>query len=276
MESPLNHLIVGCGYLGQALLKRYSDKTCWLINRGNKLNLSSNNHEQISLDINDSSDWEVFKSLEDTKDLIVYFMIPPSKIDAEKFPAFIEQLDRLNIKRRILVSSTVVYGRQERIVDADSEVDLDSERAKRQYHFEQDWLNNSKTSMVVRMAGIYGQNRIIGKQTIETGDNLTGNPDAWLNLIHVDDAAALLECLAHHDRLSKVELGSDGVPLSRKKYYSTVAELLNKNLPDFKEKTNDKGRCCNIKLTSERTGWLPTHTDIKVSLVELLKASANG
>ena len=268
MASSYEHLIIGYGYLGQALLKRYEQQTCWLINRSNKSKPSFEQHHPLALDINESSGLKKLEGIQNKRELIVYFMVPPSKVDLEQFPHFVRALDQLNIKRRILVSSTVVYGRQERVVDADSEVILDSDRAKRQYQIECEWLKDNDHSAIVRLAGIYGPGRIIGRSLIEQGNQLSGDPDAWLNLIHVDDAASLLECLAYLEQVNQIELGSDGEPLSRKKYYSTVAALLKKKLPDFVGAPDDeKGRRCDIELTKARTGWLPKYTDIKESLI---------
>ncbi|MEM7026777.1 MAG: hypothetical protein AAF410_00955 [Pseudomonadota bacterium] len=270
MEQPLNHIIIGHGYLGPALAVRFHDQPCWLINRSGEFGDKSTQHQTLALDINQPSQWQLLDSLKEEDSLIVYFMVPPSKIDPDQFPSFVNKLDQFNIKRRILVSSTVVYGQQERIVDADSNIILDSERAKRQYQFEQDWMSNKDHAMIVRMAGLYGPGRIIGKRLIETGNNLSGNPNAWLNLIHIDDAAALLECIAYLDQVNNIELGSNGVPLKRIDYYEIVARLLHKNLPEFVDITDDIGRCCKIDLTMGRTGWAPKHTDIKASLKEIM------
>ncbi len=264
----MNHLIIGYGFLGKALLQRYSNRQCYLIKRSNNLDFSNLRHCLINLDVNDLTSWSGLDCLRD--DLTVYFMVPPSQIDLDLFPQFIEKLDQLNIKRRILVSSTVVYGKTEREVDADSEVCLDSERAKRQYEIETIWRNQSSHAAIVRLAGLYGNHRVIGRRQIEQGQVIGGNPKAWLNLIHIDDAAALLECMATLEMVSEIELGSDGAPLRRQDYYSLLARLLNFKSPKFENNSDELGRCCNNELTIARTGWYPKYSDIEVALEHCL------
>src|SRR5690606_29190096 len=51
-------------------------------------------------------------------------------------------------------------------------------------------------AVVLRLAGIYGPGRLLRRvEQLRSGDPIGGNPEAWLNLIHVDDAAtAVLAC----------------------------------------------------------------------------------
>ncbi len=199
-------------------------------------------------------------------------MVPPSKIDIDGFPLFLRQLDQLPLRRRILISSTVVYGQSERTVDADSEVMIDSVRAERQYQIEQVWMQQCDHGSVLRLAGIYGPGRIIGKTLIVDQRQISGNAKAWLNLIHVDDAAALSLCLAGLQQPAAYELGCDGVPLLREEYYARLAGLLRQTSPEFEtsDMINERGRRCSNELTVKRTGWRPEYTDISSSLSEIL------
>lgn len=266
--KPVNsHLIIGCGYLGKRLLALLSDQPCWFTNRS-----QTSDPHSLLVDINDEGTWTNLDALSEEQALIVYCMVPPSQIDLELFPSFLNRVNALNTKQSILVSSTVVYGNTDRIVDADSDVELDSDRAKRQYQIEQTWLESNEDTCVVQLAGLYGPDRIIGRNTILQGETIKGDPDGWLNLIHIDDAATLIKTVGEMKEPEVIELGCDGSPIKRKDYYSFVAEILDKPLPDFNvdDQARGIGRRCDNKLTIERTGWHPEFKDFKEGLLKSL------
>ena len=200
----------------------------------------------------------------------VYCLVQRSRIDLTILPDFLNHLNSLPCRRCILVSSTVVYGSRERRVDADSEVEPDSERAERQYRIEQLWRSHLANAHIVRLAGLYGPGRVIGRQTIRNGEAVRGNADAWLNLVHVDDAASLVKQIASSDGAAEVELGCDGTPVKRKDYYGFLAESLNGPSPSFSGH-GDRGRRCDNRLTIERTGWQPRYTDYRQAISAILK-----
>ncbi len=263
MKSNSSHLILGCGYLGKRLLALLDNEVCWYTNRSQ----TSESHSLL-LDINNESTWNNLDVLSDKQALTIYCMVPPSQIDLALFYSFINRVNTLNTNRCILVSSTVVYGNTNRIVDSDSDVEIDSERAERQYKIEQAWLESNEDSCVVQLAGIYGPERIIGKNSIMQGEAINGDPDGWLNLIHVDDAAHLIKRTGEIEQPEIIELGSDGMPIKRKDYYAFVAEALKKPMPDFiiDNQARGIGRRCDNKLTIERTGWHPEFKNFKEGL----------
>jgi nucleoside-diphosphate-sugar epimerase len=267
MNSVSSHLIIGCGYLGQRLLPLLNEQTYWFTHRS-----QTSDERALVLDINDESTWTNLDVLSEEKDLIVYFMVPPSQIDLELFPSFAHRINALNTKQCILVSSTVVYGNTDRVVDADSDVEIESERAKRQYQIEQVWLESNEDGFIVQLAGLYGPDRIIGQKTIMQGEAIKGDPEGWLNLIHVDDAAQLIKRVGEMDDPEMIELGCDGTPIKRKEYYAFIAETLDKPLPDFNvdDQTRGIGRRCDNKLTIERTGWHPEFKNFKEGLLKSL------
>jgi len=270
----LTNLIIGCGYLGQRLLPLLQDEHCWFTHRSENLSGEGEkkNTHQLIIDINDEKSWRHIKQLSEKQDVIIYFMVPPGKIERTLFPDFIQQLNQLNIKASILISSTVVYGNKDRVVDADSEVKIDSERAERQYQVEQAWLENMKNGSVIRLAGIYGPKRVIGRNGIINNEIINGDPDGWLNLIHVDDAAQLVKRISEVSQSKRIELGCDGFPVKRYDYYSFLAEQLKQADPKFNKdgSTRGTGRRCDNNITITRTGWRPEHTDFRKALLNLI------
>lgn len=266
MSPTSHHLIIGCGYLGKRLLALLDSQTCWYTRR-----TQFPDKRALLFDINNEATWHNLDSLSSVKELTLYCMIPPSQIELACFSDCIEQLNQLNTKRSILVSSTVVYGSDDRTVDADSDVNIDNKRAERQYRIEQDWLTTIKNGLIVRLAGIYGPERIIGKTKIINGGAISGNPEGWLNLIHVDDAARLVKCIGEMQRPATIELASDGQPIKRQAYYAFLAEALKKAQPKFNDDiTRNIGRRCDNRITIERTGWQPEHVDFRKVLSNLI------
>jgi nucleoside-diphosphate-sugar epimerase len=59
---------------------------------------------------------------------------------------------------------------------------------------------------------------------IAAGAAIPGSPDAYLNLLHVDDAASAVLAAADHDSTSgEIFLVSDGHPITRREYVEALA-----------------------------------------------------
>ena len=217
-------------------------------------------------DLNKAETWHILDEIKSQK-LDLYVLVPPSQIDAESFAEFVSYLRKVPVHKAILASSTVVYGNSEREVDADSKVEIDSVRGERQYAVEQLWRKLGVNTRIVRFAGLYGPGRIIGKGLVEKGESIPGLSEAWLNLIHVEDAAKLLIKVATAEYAQAVELGCDGKPVKRGEYYSDLARHLNCQPPVFLEddSVRGRGRRCSNTLTIERTGWQPERIDYRDS-----------
>lgn len=267
MNAKTTHFIIGCGYLGKQLLTLLGNQICFFTTRS-----PPSNPHSIFIDINNRDSWDNLRVLSEEQGLVIYFMVPPSQIDLKIFPEFLKKLSKLKIQRCVLVSSTVVYGNSDRVVDADSKVEIDNERAQRQYQIEQEWIVNLNNAFIVRLAGIYGPKRIIGKTQIMQSEAIKGDPDGWLNLIHVDDAANLLKRGCELEQPEQIELGCDGTPIKRKEYYNFLAKQLNQDSANFSQNVTSRGtgRRCDNKITIERTGWQPQYTDFRQALVKLI------
>lgn len=261
-------LIIGCGYLGMRLLSKLS-------RAGRQVWATTRNKEKSSLiqqagataalfDSNEPDTWDNLKVLAEQW-LEIYFLLPPSQIEPASLNEFITRIQTWQVRRLLMTSSTVVYGRQTRTVDADSEVDIDSPRAKRQYAIEKTLGNYGSDARIVRLAGLYGPGRIIGRQAVIDGQVLPGKADSYLNLIHVDDAVELLVNIMASDTAAVIELGCDGVPVSRGQYYADLAEHLDCEAPSFldNETERGRGRKCDKTITVQRCGWQPCYTDYR-------------
>ena len=80
--------------------------------------------------------------------------------------------------------------------------------------------------VVVRLSGIYGPNRIPGRDRVLKKEALRGGPESYLNLIHLDDLIPLLVAAAPIAKVGDCYLLSDDHPVQRKDYYAFLAERL--------------------------------------------------
>jgi nucleoside-diphosphate-sugar epimerase len=107
---------------------------------------------------------------------------------------------------------------------------LEAERALQDSHF-------ARKSIVLRLAGIYGPGRIPHQALITVGQPLPIAADAWLNLIHVDDAARIVVDLDEHALTPLLVNVSDGHPVRRADFYVELARLLQLPEPTFSSPT---------------------------------------
>jgi len=217
-------------------------------------------------------------------------MIPPGRLDGSPSTRqtilggtahTIKALKQANVRRAIYISSTAVYGQTEsQPVSADTPAQPHSERAGLMLQGEQLWLDAGDPYHVLRLAGLYGPGRIIGLKAVREQAPLIGDPNALLNLIHVDDAVSLLLAITQSQTAGRIELGSDGQPTPRIDYYTHLAERLNVPSPvpmdsqmaaiqlglDPKRLARSSSKALDNRPTQTRTGWQPRYTDYRAGL----------
>ena len=137
-------------------------------------------------------------------------------------------------KRFIYVSSTGVYG-QTQGEEVDESAPTEPREESGRVMLEAEGLLRSRLSgaMILRFAGIYGPNRVIGRWAIEAGEPLTGDPDRWLNLIHVADGARAVLAAEEWGILGWTYNVADDCPVRRRDYYTKLAELVRARPPQF-------------------------------------------
>src|SRR5262249_56781506 len=88
-------------------------------------------------------------------------------------------------------------------------------------------------AVILRFAGIYGPGRLLGRQAVEAGEPLVGDPEKWLNLIHVEDGAAAVLAAEARGEPGAVYNVCDGRPVRRRDFYALLARLLGAPEPRF-------------------------------------------
>jgi len=237
-------LIIGCGYLGRPVAKRLLERaepvfgTCRSAAAAEVLAKLG-----VKPVLAEVLDVESLPSLPEA-DRVVYCVGYDRSAGADKRAVYVEglrnALGRLATapSRLVYVSSTSVYGGDDGgWVDEESPAEprteagricLDAERVAT------DWGRASGVSTVVlRCSGLYGPGRIVRRAMIENGEPIPGDPDKFLNLIHIDDAAQAVVSTLEAPSPSSLYLVSDDRPVRRREYYALAADVLNAPTPQF-------------------------------------------
>jgi nucleoside-diphosphate-sugar epimerase len=85
----------------------------------------------------------------------------------------------------------------------------------------------------LRFAGLYGPGRLPRIADLQAGRPIPADPDSWLNMIHVDDAARIVCAIADRGASAGGEdsiprplyVVSDGQPVRRRDWYGRLADL---------------------------------------------------
>lgn len=137
----------------------------------------------------------------------------------------------------IYISTTGVYGHASAgsWVDEDSEVCPERPSSIAAWEGEQ-WMATHVAEgnrVTLRCAGIYGPDRVPKWQSIRDQIPLQVDPESYLNLIHVNDLAAIISAVSSSRMQYGLYCVSDGQPVRRQDYYRFISELRNWPLPVF-------------------------------------------
>lgn len=146
-----------------------------------------------------------------------------------------------DIGRFIYISTTGVYGDAGgEWIDEDTPPDPRREGGRALLAAEQVLAESpfADRSAVLRLAGIYGPGRIPFLDQLRAGEPIPAVSSGFLNLIHVDDAAAVVVAAANVadkglNRNRRIYCVSDGNPVERGEYYREVARLIGAAPPVF-------------------------------------------
>ena len=136
--------------------------------------------------------------------------------------------------RLVYISSTSVYGQTDgSVVDELSPTEPLEESGKVVLEAETLLRELRPDAIVLRFAGMYGPGRLLREQALRRGEPLAVDPDKWLNLIHIDDGAAVVEGAYHRAARGSITNVADGHPVRRRDFYAELANLLGAAPPVF-------------------------------------------
>lgn len=272
-------LLIGCGYLGAVMVRMLGDGAVTALTRGTRRHaaLRAAGVHCLACDLSAADlDLQLRPALAGF-DGVAYVIAPPSAwVETDPRPALqrlTSVLRTARIARAVLASSTAVYGDAGgQWVNAASAVRGCDARSHKLLAIEQAWMSGGLDSYVVRLAGLYGPGRIIGRDAIARGEVLPGDADEWLNLLHIEDAARALLATAHRPTPLRVALISDAAPLRRRDYYATLARELGGAEPQFGGTGGRRAgsRRCDSSASWDALGLRPQWPDSRAALRPLL------
>jgi nucleoside-diphosphate-sugar epimerase len=245
----MHALIVGCGYLGKRIATRLQAEghavSAVTRSADRAAEWSRIGWKPIVADVADPATLRGLPAV----DAVFYAVGYDSSGGRSKRDVYVNGLSNVltamtgRMGAMVYISSTSVYGQTDgETVDETSTCEPSTESGRICLEAERlltDWARQSSPqtrAMILRLAGIYGPGRLLARADALTSRKpLPGRGDAWLNLIHVDDAARLAIQAALVGSGGAIYLGSDELPVRRCEFYSCLAELVEAPVPDFDE-----------------------------------------
>jgi len=174
MGETLDILILGCGYTGHRVAKRF-------LTMGARVTATTRHPQRLAgLGAEIISTGDLPKHVR--PGMLVLHSIPPDG------PAGLLDPLRHTARRLVYLSSTAVYGAAA-IVNESTPVDDDTERARARLEAERAIAEGPWSALILRPAAIYGPGRGV-QESIQRGEHSLS--DRFVSRIHVDDLAAQL------------------------------------------------------------------------------------
>lgn len=265
-------LIVGCGYLGMRVAARLKPN-------GHRVTALTRSHEKARLlseagvapIIGDVIDPATLAALP-AADVLLIALTHDASSGVLKRAVLVDGVANLvramhtRVGHVIYISSTSVYGQSDGSwVDESSLTEPTTEGGQLTLAAERGLKaicgapGSTCRLTVLRLAGIYGPGRLIARvDQLRAGKPVAGSPDAWLNLIHVDDAAFVVNAVAEGRTHAPVLLVCDDRPVTRGEFYGAMAREIDAPAPTFDPDSTEgrrtsglNKRCSNARLRAE-------------------------
>ena len=238
---PLNglKLIVGCGYLGQFVARR------WMADGARVVGVTRtaekiDGFETIAADVTRP---ETLAGLPEAETVLYAVGHDPQsgntreQVYAEGLRAVLDVLSP-RTKRIITISSTGVYGQTDGGWVDESSPCRPTREAGRAFLAAERVLAEhplGDRGIVLRLAGIYGPGRLPRKADILAGRPLRVPLQSYLNLIHVEDAARVVLAAEARANPPRTYLVADSHPAERQPFFDYLAELLGAPRPQYEQ-----------------------------------------
>jgi nucleoside-diphosphate-sugar epimerase len=191
MIPSVDRLIIGCGYLGERVARRWLSAGLRVaaLTRSRAAHLAEQGIEPVVGDVLDP-----LPKLPQAR-TVLYAVGFDRSVGADMRDVYVQGLANVlqalpEPERFLYVSSTGVYGDAEGgEVDEEMSIDPGDESGRVVAEAEALLRDRLPEAIILRFAGIYGPGRLMRADTLRSGQPIPGDPEQWLNLIHVEDGA---------------------------------------------------------------------------------------
>jgi len=230
--------IIGCGWLGTALAKtlllqkyfvvgttQHSKKLASLEKLGMHAELLS-----LPIDMNVVKDNNLFQC--DSLVICIPPQIRHGKGDyANKMAQIVSAAEQGKVKKIVLISTTAIYGDLIGDVDESTSLDIRTDKVALLFAAEQKIRSFNKQSIILRAAGLVGENRHPG--AFLRHKRLMSAPNAYVNLVHQQDVVGVIVEILSSKHISGVFNLVSQMQVSKKHFYSIAADALHIEAPEF-------------------------------------------
>ncbi|MEY3219997.1 MAG: hypothetical protein RIT27_1354 [Pseudomonadota bacterium] len=224
---PTNIFIVGCGYVGQSVVRYFLDREMpvWALTRGNAALLQQLGIQTVMGDLDKP---ETLKNLPIQRDTLVFYFAPPPNqgVTDPRLPNFLGALTQLP-EKLILISTTGVYGDcQGAWITEDQPLNPQADRAKRRVDAENTLKNSALNWTILRVAGIYGAGKLPIERLQKGVPVLAEDQSPFSNRIYLEDLVTVCGVAAEKAAARTIYHLSDGNPTTMTDYFNQVADAL--------------------------------------------------
>ena len=270
-------LVIGCGYVGEPLLKTFSDRGSKAVgvtlSEDSASKLRRNGLNVVAADIRGLDFRECLT--EKVFSLVIHCASPGG---GDNYRALFEQgtmnlFATLEIEHFLLVSSTSVYAQ----IDGswvDEESAAQPERATgKVLRMTEDWVLE-RGGTVARLGGIYGPGRSVPLGRLLHGDAfIEGEGERVMNAIYRDDAVSALLLLGSLKPGGIFNVVDDD-PVSQFEWFRWVSQRVEKSMPPFGPRDFARKRAWTNKKVSNaklrRLGWRPQFPSFRDGIAQIL------
>ena len=233
-SEPATRLVVGCGYLGTRVAAGWlaaGDRVVAVTRRQERAKeLAALGIEPLVADVT-TPDFAAAGALPDAGSVFWAVGFDRSSGTTHR-DVHVTGLGRLldalpGTPRVILSSSTGVWGDEDgRVVTEQTPAHPTREAGRVLLEAESLLRGHARgPGVALRFAGLYGPGRLPRIADLRAGRPIAADPDSWLNLVHVDDAAEIVRLIAAAPAPRPLYVVSDGRPVLRRDWYGRLAEL---------------------------------------------------
>lgn len=292
MRTPPLRLVVGCGYLGERVARR------WLA-RGDRVvaatrsparaeALAAAGIEPLILDVTAAAPgWERLFGRTDEPVATIFWAVGFDRAAGASYDdvhvaglrKLLDAAAAAGLRPRVVFSSsTGVWGDERGGAVSEATPTDPSREAGRVLVAAERMLANHPAGpgTALRFAGLYGPGRLPRLADLRAGRLIAADPDSWLNLVHVDDAAQVAVAVAEAPAPRPLYVVSDGTPVRRRDWYGRLAELAGGPPPAWDESA-PRGRGGDKRvdptLVWADLGIRPAHPNALAALPQLVAAS---
>ena len=258
--SPPN-LIIGCGYVGRRAAARWLEqgKRVVGLTRRHAESFETAGIVPVTGDILEPNSLKNLPAAE----TVLYAVGRDRSSGSSMREVYVTGLNNVlntlpKSSRFIYISSTGVYGQShDELVDEQSQTDPMEESGQIVLEAEQLLLSQRPEAIILRFSGIYGPGRLLRQQALLRGEPLVADANRWLNLIHVDDGVEAVLAAEVQGTPGEKYLIADDMPVSRRDFYTLLAELLQAPPARFEHRAEPEmpHRRVNNAKAKQMLGW---------------------